>query len=577
MQKNSIMAKIYSLKISNYRGIQSFEQVFGQSNFICLIGRGDSGKTTILNAIYCALNPNWNLSFYDTDFYNGDIESPIIIEVSLYDLPDELLSQSKYGLHKRLLNSKSEIIDDLSQEDSPDNKDILTIRLVVNKDLEPKWYIINERDKPDFVEMKTSDRAKLNVFYISDFLDRHFSWSKGNPLYLLLKKAGATENNDDVIIDAFRNAKKQIDNSSFDHLNEVLNQVKENAKSYGIDITDVNTTIDFKDISINEGKVCLHDEKIPYRLKGKGSKRLLSMAIQTELAKSGGIILIDEIEQGLEPDRVRFLAKILKEQNKGQVFITTHSSNVIVELDAINLFLMRNSAPCLFKFEEEFQGCLRSNPEAFFSKRILIGEGATEVGICRALDRHRISNGLINFPILGISIVDGKGKNFVNYCKKFKIAGYDVCVLCDSDEKDTNKQKAGLRELGVVIVDCQEDKSIEYQLFSELPWEAVQFLIDKATELKGEESIQTLVSNQYGSPLDKNWLNNDSPEIRDAISKASTLKTKKEDKPTEDKSWFKTIQNGQTLGIVWFNNLSEIPDSHLAKQYSDLTKWIDNV
>lgn len=571
------MAKIYSLKISNYRGIQSFEQVFGQSDFICLIGRGDSGKTTILNAIYSVLCPNWNLSFYDTDFYNGDIESPINIEASLYDLPDELLSESKYGLHKRLLNSEGEIIDDLSQEDSPENKDILTVRLEVSKDLEPKWYIVNERDKPDFVEMKTSDRAKLNVFYISDFLDRHFSWSKGNPLYSLLKRAGATENNDDVIIDAFREAKRQIDNSSFNHLNEVLNQVKENAQRYGVDITDINTTIDFKDISTNEGKVCLHDDKIPFRLKGKGSKRLLSMAIQTELAKSGGIILIDEIEQGLEPDRVRFLSKTLKEQNKGQVFITTHSSNVIVELDAINLFLMRNSAPCLFKFEEEFQGCLRNNPEAFFSKRILIGEGATEVGICRALDRYRISNELINFPILGISIVDGKGKNFVNYCKMFKNAGYDVCVLCDSDEKDTNKQKDGLRELGVVIVDCQEDKSIEYQLFSELPWGDVQKLVEYADELNGEPSINALVSNQYGSLMDENWRNNDSPEIRTALSKASTLKEKKENKPPKDKSWFKKIHHGEFMGQVWFESLPQMHNNHLTKQYADLIKWIDNV
>lgn len=560
------MAKIHSLKIFNYRGIQSFEQAFGQSDFICLIGRGDSGKTTILNAIYSVLCPNWNLSFYDTDFYNGEIENPISIEVSLYDLPGELLSESKYGLHKRLLNSKGEIIDDLSQEDSPENKDILTVRLEVSKDLEPKWYIANERDKPDFIEMKTSDRAKLNVFYISDFLDRHFSWSKGNPLFSLLKKAGTTENNDDVIIDAFRNAKKQIDDSSFNHLNEVLQQVKENAQRYGLDITDITTTIDFKDISINEGKVCLHDDKIPFRLKGKGSKRLLSMAIQTELAKSGGIILIDEIEQGLEPDRVRFLAKTLKEQNKGQIFITTHSSNVIVELDAMNLFLVRNSASSLFKFEEEFQACLRSNPEAFFSKRILVGEGATEVGICKALDMHRIKKGDPNFPILGISIVDGKGKNFVNYCKMFRNAGYDVCVLCDSDEDDTNELKVTLRELGLLIVDCKDKNSIEQQLFIDLPWTEIIKLIEYAIEIKGLESFMSVMKNQLGYDLPHDWHKIESEDLRLAFGKVA-----------KDKGWYKNIEHGEFLGKIWFETLSEMPKGHLSKQYSDLIKWIDNV
>src|SRR6056297_1648080 len=112
------MAKIHSLKILNYRGIKEFEQEFKDSDFICLIGRGDSGKTTILHAINAVLTPNWNYTFNDTDFHNGDLDQPIKIEVNLYDLPIELLTDSKYGLYKRLLNSKGEIIDDLTQSES---------------------------------------------------------------------------------------------------------------------------------------------------------------------------------------------------------------------------------------------------------------------------------------------------------------------------------------------------------------------------------------------------------------------------------------------------------------------------
>ena len=77
------MSKIHTLKILNYRGIEKFEQVFSNANFICLIGRGDSGKTTILNAISAVLSPNWNYNFYDTDFHKGNIEDTIEIEVSL--------------------------------------------------------------------------------------------------------------------------------------------------------------------------------------------------------------------------------------------------------------------------------------------------------------------------------------------------------------------------------------------------------------------------------------------------------------------------------------------------------------
>lgn len=73
------MAKIHTLKIENYRRIDRFEYVFGDESFICLIGRGDSGKSTILNAIAAVLTPSWNYQFYDTDFYNVDTSNSIII------------------------------------------------------------------------------------------------------------------------------------------------------------------------------------------------------------------------------------------------------------------------------------------------------------------------------------------------------------------------------------------------------------------------------------------------------------------------------------------------------------------
>ena len=83
--------------------LKQFEQCFGDTNLIVLIGRGDSGKSTILKAISLVLSPAWNNTFADTDFYNLDTTKPIEIEVSLRCVPDKLLSDAKYGLYKRLL------------------------------------------------------------------------------------------------------------------------------------------------------------------------------------------------------------------------------------------------------------------------------------------------------------------------------------------------------------------------------------------------------------------------------------------------------------------------------------------
>ena len=555
------MAKIHTLKIENFRCLKKFTHIFEDSDLVCIIGRGDSGKTTILNAISAVLSPNWNHSFYDTDFYDGDIENGILIEATLYDLPIELLSDSKFGLYKRLINSKNEIIDDILSDDLEDSKDALTIRLLVNSDLEPKWYVINNRDEQEAIEIRANDRAKLNVFIVSDYLDRHFSWSKGNPLYSLLKQMEVEIETDKIISEANRKAKKSIKGSdSFNSFASVLDCIKEAASNIGLSTGDLETFIDFKNTLITEGSISLHNGNIPFRLKGKGTRRLLSIAIQLELVKEGGIILIDELEQGLEPDRAKFLSKYLKDNNKGQIFITTHSNNILVELEAKHIFLKNINSEELYRFSEEFQGCIRNNPEAFFAKKVIVCEGATEVGICRALNNHRINNTQNNLSVLGIAIIDGNGDNFINYCLKLKQAGFDVCAFCDSDKESVNNEKANLRTKEIIVIDCKQNNSIEQQLFLELPWDKVQMLVDYAIEEKSEESILVVTGKTSKTDL----IGEDNPPIRLLLGPKS-----------KEKGWYKRIDHGEFIGSLWFNSLSELTNTTLNSEYETLTKWIE--
>ncbi len=558
------MAKIHTLKINNYRCIEEFEHVFNANFFVCLIGRGDSGKSTLLQAIVAVLSSSWDYRFYDTDFFNGDTENPIIIEASLYDLPSDLLKESKFGLHKRILNRNNEIFDDISAEGA-EGKDLLTIRLTVESDLEPKWHVINGRDNQEDIEIRASDRSKLNTFIVNDYIDRHFSWGKGSPLYSLLKREGEEIDTDQIIVDANRGAYESINNPEiFEPFNTLLERIKVFAQGLGLSMEALKALIDFKNFLVKEGNISLHDENdIPIRLKGKGTKRLLSIAIQLALATvEGGIILIDEIEQGLEPDRVKFLVNQLKEMNRGQVFITTHSNNVLVELEYNNLFLKNGGANKLVVFDEDFQGCLRNNPNAFFSRRVIVCEGATEVGICRALNDHMIATEKRSLELGAISLVDGTGNCFVDYCLKFKEAGFDVCAFCDSDNDTINEKKKELTENGIEVVDCAENNAIEQQLFNDLPWDKVTSLLEYAKDTSGEQSVFDRLSIRSLYELE------DIKMTRELIG----LKAKGKDKK---KGWFKSIGHGEELGKVWFGSLNEIGGTRLKSQYDALINWID--
>jgi len=555
------MAKIEGIKISNFRGFREFECHFGETNVICLIGRGDSGKSTILDSIDKALSSRWNLSFHDTDFNNSDSETPIEIEATVYNVPEEFLQDEKFGLFVRFLANTGEILDDPLDDRTTEATQLLTIKLTVDKSLEPKWYVISKRPNQEDKEISARDREKLSVFFISDYVDRHFSWSKGNPLYSLLDK----KNSESPLLGALREAKEKIDTSPFTNMEEPLKKVVKKAKDFGINITDASTTIDFRDITLNEGKVSLHSGKTPFRLKGKGSKRLISLAIQSELTNNGGAILIDELEQGLEPDRAQHLAQTLKANTNTQLIITTHSRDVIVELAATDIFRVVRGQNSLFRLDEKLQGAVRRNPEAFFCESVLVCEGATEIGVCRALNQHRISNAKPNTAFLGVRFADGCGTEMIEYAKAFKKAGFRTCLYCDSDEENANFQKDELRELGITIVDCDENLSFEQQLFQDLSWNGVQKLLKYRIEESDSQAVKQSLQTKCAISLGEDWINADSPELRSAIGAIAGAK-----------SWLKRTDHGEYVGQIFLSGQNIPYGTGFAQIFTKLSNWIDN-
>ena len=162
-----------------------------------------------------------NLSFYDTDFNSNDISKPIEIIVSLKDLPEELITENKFGLFLRGYNSEAKVIvDDVSEGDIG----VLTIKLTVDKLLEPQWSVSNSTND-DIKPITASDRSKLNSFLVADYVDRHFSWDRGNPLYTLLNQELNSSDKTDYVVDAMRDVKKEIDKNGFEHLTETMTSI----------------------------------------------------------------------------------------------------------------------------------------------------------------------------------------------------------------------------------------------------------------------------------------------------------------------------------------------------------------
>lgn len=549
------MARIHQLKINHFRGIEQFEQCFGDTNLIVLIGRGDSGKSTILKAISLVLSPAWNNTFADTDFYNLDTTKRIEIEVSLRCVPDKLLSDAKYGLYKRLLvNGK--IIDEISrsgEESFAQEEDILTIKLVVDETLQPKWYVVNDREQGK-LEISHRDRALLDMFMIADYADNHFSYNKLSPLYALLKKELDTpETIEEKLVGVVRQAYRSIaSNTSFQEFENVASEIKQQAMYLGIGFDDLKTSLEYKGNAYTESNITLHDgQNRPLGMYGKGSKRLLSMAIQLALAKTGGIVLIDEIEQGLEPDRIVRVVRDMKGRMNGQIILTTHSSYVLIEADYSQVYLFHQGADKLVAFTQEEQPILRSQPHAFFATSIICCEGKTEEGILRAFDTLLRSEG--GFTVKGIAICNGGGGDkFYKQAISLRKLGYDVTVFADADVETLKHIQTKAQEQGVRLILCEEGLSIEEQLSQDLSWKDVCRLVELAINLNSNLNIL--------KSLDLKSIN----ELKELDEIRQTEFRLNIGQQAKQQNWFKDISKGEALGEIWFSSRETLKGQSLS-------------
>ena len=127
------MPRIRYLEIRNFRSIQRLDWA-PSKGINCLIGPGDSGKSTVLDAIDICLGMRRGTSMGDMDFHGMNVEAPISISITLGGLPEALLDVDVYGEFLRGFNQDWEEVEDEPREGL---ETVITLRLRVEADLEP--------------------------------------------------------------------------------------------------------------------------------------------------------------------------------------------------------------------------------------------------------------------------------------------------------------------------------------------------------------------------------------------------------------------------------------------------------
>jgi putative ATP-dependent endonuclease of OLD family len=541
--------KIRHLEVRNYKGIKLLSWNLPEVSIIALIGKGDSSKTTILEAIRSVFYPHWSLQINDTDFHNANIDEPVIIRATVGDLPDEFLNMGKYGLHLRGWSQEEQRLQDEPQQQDGalvDDEPVLTVELRIDSDLEPHWNVVTERN-PDGTTFSLSDRKRFNATFIGAYNDKLLSWDANSPLSKLTDDINLQSS----LVKVSRSAKASFDanRDELKPLDEVAITVHNLAKKLGVKSEYVfRSHLDVNAVNVKNGGISLHDGEVPLRQLGLGSRRMLVCGIQTENLENRHITLIDEIEHGLEPHRISRLLKHIKEDIKGSYFFTTHSPIVLRELDFSELNVIHNDNGKLTirnaaensAAEFNIQGTLRLHADSFLCPKVIICEGATEVGFIRGFDDYYVSQGYESLSYFGASYLNASGGSKVRgRAEAMHALGYQVAVFVDSDAPAQfgTKDCTELEKNGVKVIMWEGDVAIEERLFMDLPWTLIIEFLTYAIEELIVQVVQNVNSKYNGniSPKIDDW--DDTPEHRKAIGSAA-----------KSSGWFKNITLGEVLG-----------------------------
>lgn len=538
---------VRQLSIENFRGIKKLSWTLPVSQrLITLIGPGDSGKSTIIEAIHLLLSDRWSVSFSDVDFYGVDPSEPIRITAVLTEVPSPLLKDNSFGFWQSGLGADGQI----HQEPEDGLDPCLVIRLTVDESLEPQWEVV--RADGDGRKITSSQRREFSTFRVDDRTDAQLRWTRSSALGRLSARDGAAR---EALAAAERAARAALSGHDSTSLNDLVKEVQHHANEVGSsDFNAIRAGLDASRSGMG-ANLALYEGVVPLMAYGLGSRRLVSLAVQQMAACERAIAVIDELESGLEPHRAVRLLNYLDSDPYSQVFVTTHSPVVVEQAPIESLSVVQTSngevtITSLGGAGEVMKALRRAAPSSLLARKVVIGEGKTEHGILAACfaawDHERNATGLTTSAGEGLAIQDGNGgEKAANRAEAMAAFGGSVLALIDNDVRTADPHVIKAKQAGATVVRWEVDRCIESQVCAQLDADELQDFISLGVEHRGAEStvlddIRTIGQAQVAGLDVADWLHTYNIEQARGIVALAASHGKR--------GWFKDVDAGRSLG-----------------------------
>ena len=448
--------KFESISIKNFRNFESIEDL-KLDNHNIFFGMNDVGKSNFLAALRFVFDYNFRKNgFAITDFYNLDYEDRLIdiivtIDFSQNDNNDEKLRSKARGV--------------IGSDNS-----ILYIKVESSFNIDLKMYQCNLYWGCDINDLMLinpnnsfSDLDKLfNVIYIGSSIDIEAVFRKNFSSLVKRNKDDFSDiqNTLNILKTQYREL-VSVKSTEESLLDEYKKFSKDN---YKLVLAPKDIDVDpYKNITpmLNKGET---NKNFP--LSGDGQRKITAYALTRLISVTNGkidLFLIEEPENHLHRTSLLKMSKSLfNKSDYPFIFITTHSSELLSEMDEVNLIRIFgnpvNVKSCMYKVPDDYarvKNILNLNlAQALFYNKVLLVEGPSEL----ILFEHLL--GLLNsdFKCEGYIILPVNGTGFENYMNILKPIGIEVIVKTDNDirkkKSAANYECLGLNRIEKLVNIC---------------------------------------------------------------------------------------------------------------------------
>jgi putative ATP-dependent endonuclease of OLD family len=540
---------IRRLTIQRFRGIENLVW-FPDPGLNVILGGGDVGKSTILDAVALLLSANNPSSISDVDFWRRDTQPGFEIEaVMTLPVATGINRQFKQAWPWHW-NRNAPSVPNMDGDPDDVTDPVYIVRVSANADFEVTYDIIQPDESVE--QFKVAIRRTIGLVRLGgdDPNDRDLRLVQGSALDRLLSDRTLRARLGAIL--AARDVGQELKEDGKDKLKLLDAAFEKQALPHqlALGLTGGHGFSIGALIGLTADKDNVH---LPLASWGAGTRRLASLEIAASCQGDCPVTLVDEIERGLEPYRQRALITRLQ-AGRSQVFLTTHSAAAIGAAHKASVWYLdaRGAVGRLPRAKISRQQI--RDPETFLARLAIVAEGETEKGFTRWV-LERALQGTLHDRGMWITECEGHD-SAIELLEALAEGGLQFGGFVDNEGRHPQRWQTLKTKLGPLLFQWSAG-CLEENIIRLVPDDKLQALIEDPSGERTGERLRTL-ADRLGMP-EKSFdtIKAKASDIRALIIDAALGRIPSEMATAPDsekkalkrhaKVWFKSFEGGREL------------------------------